>query len=286
MRRALLESVKEHVKWSKRLVDIETIEDGVVAMFDDGTEAKGSVLVGAEGSNSKTRQILRPDAYRNYQLPVRFVGVSIDMSAEQVKPLRSLDPLLFQGSHPETGVFLWVSMLDVPDKATSKFLYRVQINLSWTVRNIEDEVPNDRTQRLQQMKARASGFHPSLKSALDGIPDGTEVLEIKLADWPCQEWDGRGCITLAGDAAHAMTMYRGEAANHGILDAYELLKRLQSVQNGEHSLGMALEFYEQGMRERTAAAVLLSRQACLDAHDFNGLNEKSAVLKRRAISQV
>jgi hypothetical protein len=36
--------------------------------------------------------------------------------------------------------------------------------------------------------------------------------------------------------------------------------------------------YETEMRERTRRAVLLSRQACLDAHDWDQLNEDSAIL--------
>ncbi len=87
-----------------------------------------------------------------------------------------------------------------------------------------------------------------------------------------------------GDAAHAMTMYRGEAANHGILDAYILARRIEEVYAGGKARAEAIVEYEEEMRERAAPAVLLSRQACLDAHDYHGLNENSAVLKRRAIT--
>lgn len=80
-----------------------------------------------------------------------------------------------------------------------------------------------------------------------------------------------------------MTMYRGEAANHGILDAYHLVQSLETVQDGRKPQKQAMEEFETELRQRTNAAVLLSRQACLDAHDFNGLNQHSAVLKRRAI---
>jgi 2-polyprenyl-6-methoxyphenol hydroxylase-like FAD-dependent oxidoreductase len=80
-----------------------------------------------------------------------------------------------------------------------------------------------------------------------------------------------------------MTMYRGEAANHGILDVYHLVQSLEMVQDGRKPQKQALEGYESELRQRTNPAVLLSRQACLDAHDFNGLNQHSAVLKQRAI---
>lgn len=81
-----------------------------------------------------------------------------------------------------------------------------------------------------------------------------------------------------------MVMYRGEAANHGILDAYNLVTALKQIQSGAKMQHEAIEAYEVELRGRATPAVLLSRQACLDAHDFNSLNENSAVLKRRAIT--
>jgi 2-polyprenyl-6-methoxyphenol hydroxylase-like FAD-dependent oxidoreductase len=57
------------------------------------------------------------------------------------------------------------------------------------------------------MKIRAQNFHPKLRQAVQEIPEGTEITEIKLADWPCLEWPNfEGKVTLIGDAAHAMTM--------------------------------------------------------------------------------
>lgn len=57
------------------------------------------------------------------------------------------------------------------------------------------------------MKRRASHFAEPFKSAVLSVPDDTIVTEIKLGDWPCLEWDNQGGnVTLAGDAAHAMTM--------------------------------------------------------------------------------
>lgn len=68
MRKALLEDVKEHVHWSKRLVNLDTKDVWITAEFQDGYRAAGSIVVGAEGSNSRTRQFLCPDTYRNYEV--------------------------------------------------------------------------------------------------------------------------------------------------------------------------------------------------------------------------
>ena len=68
IRTVLLENVKEHVRCSKRLVGIDTRDVWVTAEFEDGYRAAGSIIVGAEGSNSRTREFLCPDSFRNYEV--------------------------------------------------------------------------------------------------------------------------------------------------------------------------------------------------------------------------
>lgn len=287
----LVKGVQDRVQWSKKLILVEPGDEGrgVKAVFEDGTAVSGAVLVGAEGSNSTVRRFLCPNNYRNSQLPIRFVGCSVDMTKEQVTPLRSLDPLLFQGCHPETSCYMWVSMLEVPEingtAGTDQERYRVQLNLSWPVNGPEDEVEPNNAERLRDMKRRAAAFAPVLREAIESIPDDTGVLEIKLADWPCRDWDNRrGTVTLVGDAAHAMTMYRGEAANHGMLDAYHLSRALNSIYREGRSQEEAMDKFEEEMRTRTSRAVLMSRQACFDAHDWSKLDETSAILTKRAVT--
>ncbi|KAM4064571.1 FAD binding domain-containing protein [Hirsutella rhossiliensis] len=292
LRKALLRGVAGHVRWGKRLARVELVADGggVRAVFEDGDEARGRLLVGAEGASSRTREFLVPDAHANHQLPVKLVGAAVDLTPDQAQPLRDIDPLLFQGCHPETGHFLWVSLLETPDtngsRATPAEHYRVQVIISWLVKDpAADQVPATDAARLAEMRRRAEGFHPSLRAVIDGIPASSPIMEIALQDWPCRPWDNRdGRVTLVGDAAHAMTMYRGEAANHGILDAFYLCRALERAGHGGQSAQrQAVDEYEAEMTQRAAPAVLLSRQACLDAHDYHGLNENSAVLKRRAV---
>lgn len=293
-RNALLQDprVGGHVHWGKKLKDISVDGDTVTAVFDDGTKVEGGVLVGAEGSNSRTRQFVAPETYHNQPLDVKLLGAAVDMTPEQVKPLRDIDPLLFQGCHPDTNNFLWVSMLDTPatngSAGTPNEHYKVQLILSWPVKTAQDAVtPDTNAGRAAEMKRRSADFHPTLRDAvylLDETEEGSTAREILLQDWPCLPWDNHGgVVTLTGDAAHAMTMFRGEAANHGIMDAYHLAAALGHVYAGRKPRAEALAEYEAEMRERTSVAVLWSREACIGAHDYDNLDEKSAVLRRRAI---
>ncbi|KAI8955561.1 hypothetical protein F4801DRAFT_600847 [Xylaria longipes] len=288
-RKLLTEGLDIH--WGKSLSSFapDAEGDGITATFADGIKVHGAMLVAVDGSNSKTRSLLLGEAGALHPLPVRFMGVTHVFSEDEMKPLRSIDPLLFQGSHPETGCFMWFSVLSTPEAngsaGSAQAYYEAQINLSWLLRGPEDEVPStdcERLARMKEMVRRGSGFHEVLRRAVESVPDGTRVREIKLADWPTMKWEGNGLVTLLGDAAHPMTMYRGEAANHGFLDASKLKEQLKLWHGGLKTQGQALEDFETEMRERAHQAVLLSRQACLDAHDIANLGPDSPLVSRRA----
>lgn len=213
MRRALLQGIETHVHWGRRVVglDVSADKDKARLLFEDRASVAGRIVVGIEGSRSIVRQVLRPDSFNNVPLGINFTGVAVDMTAEQIKPLRDMDPLLFQGCHPPTGAFFWFSMLEAPHVngtlGSHAERYRAQICMSWVERGPEDKVAETDKARLENMKRRARGFAPFLKQAVDRIPIETPVTEIKLADWECLSWNNHdGRVTLAGDAAHAMTM--------------------------------------------------------------------------------
>ncbi|CAG8082997.1 unnamed protein product [Penicillium salamii] len=290
MRRALLCGIEEHVHWGHRVtgLNLPENEDRVHLLFQNASTVSGRLVVGIEGSRSMVRQILRPDSFDNVPLGINFTGVAVDLTPEEIQPLRDMDPLLFQGCHPRTGVFFWFSMLETPlvngTANTRDERYRAQICMSWPEKSANDKVAPTNEGRLANMKQRAVGFAPFLQHAVDQIPAGTPVTEINLADWECLDWNNHdGRVTLAGDAAHAMTMYRGEAANHGILDAFCLTEAIDQVFNHAVTTSVALGKYEHEMRERTRRAVQLSRQACRDAHSWERLDGNSAILTKRAI---
>jgi 2-polyprenyl-6-methoxyphenol hydroxylase-like FAD-dependent oxidoreductase len=78
-----------------------------------------------------------------------------------------------------------------------------------------------------------------------------------------------------------LSRYRGEGANHGILDAALLVDQLKKVHEGSISQKTAIDSYEEEMRPRAHEAVLKSRQAALDAHDWDALTENSPSIGAR-----
>jgi 2-polyprenyl-6-methoxyphenol hydroxylase-like FAD-dependent oxidoreductase len=60
----------EHVKFSKRLTDIEQHPDRVVLKFADGEVAEASVLAGADGIKSTVRRHVLGPIYPNQVAPI------------------------------------------------------------------------------------------------------------------------------------------------------------------------------------------------------------------------
>lgn len=83
---------------------------------------------------------------------------------------------------------------------------------------------------------------------------------------------------------------RGEAGNHGIVDVANLIELflpiLKPSEAGDStspkSQKEACDAYEEEMIDRTRPAVLRSRQACLDAHNYAAINDNSPLVARRA----
>lgn len=58
---------------------------------------------------------------------------------------------------------------------------------------------------LQYVKKHTSPLQGAFKSAIDWTPDSSPVSIDEMKYWEPVPWDNRkGCVSLAGDAAHAM----------------------------------------------------------------------------------
>lgn len=291
LRQLLAEGID--VRYGKRLTNCGLSQEShaAVVSFEDGASETSNLIIGCDGSNSRVRHLLfGGDNAKSqlYQLPVLALGVTIRMTQQEVTPLREIDPLLFQGCHPGRGTFMWYSTISTPNLNGSdqneEPYYEGQIIISWPHQaHSKDDVPPTNEERRRLMRRMAAPFHETLRTVVEAIPKETTVEVIRLADWPTMTWPNLdGKVVLCGDAAHAMTMFRGEAFNHGVTDAANLAKLLVRVRNGEMRLKEAVEDYETEVVKRTHEAVLLSRQACLDAHDWENLSPESPLVSKRA----
>ncbi len=85
-----------------------------------------------------------------------------------------------------------------------------------------------------------------------------------------------------------MRVVRGEGANHGIADTAVLMRYLLPVlqkldEESAEAQERAINAYEAEMIQRAGPAVLTSRKACMDAHDYQCINDESPLVSKRVM---
>ncbi|KAK0615329.1 hypothetical protein B0T17DRAFT_511099 [Bombardia bombarda] len=296
------------VQWGKAFRDFEQSgPNSVTVSFDDGSTCTGSLLIGCDGANSRIRRELFPDL-ESHRIPIGVLGVKLDHTPEEMKPLQELDPIFFQGTASRNNTYVFFSMLDAPGNSVNdkRENYSSQIVVSWPFRpgffdsDALIEVPSDNSARLKLIKTFAQTWAEPFRSIALNIPDSTEAKHVDVYDWaPPKGLRGSGLVALLGDAFHTMAMYRGEGANHALVDVLhfieqitpELLKKItcadKATTDGESEtstdLRLAIDKYEDVVTKRAHPAVLASRRACMDAHQWTRFGVGSPLLSRRVM---
>ncbi|KAF2227841.1 hypothetical protein BDZ85DRAFT_254975 [Elsinoe ampelina] len=224
----------------------------------------------------------------------------VALSEQEVRPVLELDPYFLQGGDPKTDAFLWWSVLSTPSMNEGRVglegKYECQVMVAWPYREgflgrMEPvEVPRTSKERLALLREITNDWCEPFKSLVHAVPEDTDLQEVKLEDWlpPAGDWNNfDGKVTLMGDAAHAMVMFRGEGANHGILDVKNwLYGHLDLLKRGYWSaeeVRDATSEYEAEMKKRTKQAVLASRRAAEDAVTYQRIDDRSPLVNKRAV---
>ncbi|KAF4943119.1 hypothetical protein FSARC_15038, partial [Fusarium sarcochroum] len=250
-----------NIEWNKSLSGVSSTSDSVTATFEDGSSATGCLLVGCDGAQSRARRALLPEL-ETYKIPVRMLGVRLELSPEQIKPIRDLDPFFLQGTHSKNDTFVYVSLLDAPgNHEDNSHPYVCQMCVSWPYRegffNSDSpiEIPDTAEESHNLVRKFAETWAEPFRSLALGVPTDLELKGLKLQDLPPpKDLHTSGRAVLMGDSIHATAMYRGEGANHVILDVEEFVKRVVPVlkESGDNSsLRSVLDEYEQAVVIRT-----------------------------------
>ncbi len=178
-------------QWSKTLTAVEHPNSrAVTAHFSDLTTATGSLLIGADGTQSHTRSYLLndPKVARNNPLPVRLLGASVIYPRPLAEKLHALDPFFFQGGDPASNAFMYYSFLDTPSNNTrpegQEDTYECQIMLSYPFRigfkgkEQPIEVPAEGPKRVVLMKSLAEGWAEPFRECVIRVAVGSGRAQI------------------------------------------------------------------------------------------------------------
>ena len=238
LHKALADGVRaakpDAVHLDRRCVGFEQDAGGVEVKFDDGSSAKGSVLVGADGLHSQIRRQLFGAAVPRFTGQVAWRGMV---------PMATLPE--FQRRMVGTN---WIG----PKAHVTCYLVR-----RGELFNVVGQVDRDDWQTESWIEegshaeclADFPGWHPEVQRMLENT---TTLYRwgLFLRD-PLEHWS-RGRVTLLGDACHAMLPYLGQGANSAMEDGFVLARCIEAWPADP---AIALERYEAARLERTTTLV-------------------------------
>jgi FAD-dependent urate hydroxylase len=227
-----------HIEYGKRLVDAGITPDGgVVAWFEDGTEAEGDLLIGADGIHSRTRRIIDPAAPGARYIPVLNIGgyaSNLRVPAEPGTFRMIFGKRAFFGYavHP-SGEIWWFAnppRADEPSKAELSAISTEQ----WREILI-DLFAGDDTPAVDIIRATPGDLSGWATYDLPSVPT----------------WH-RGPMVIIGDAAHATAPSSGQGASMAIEDAVVLARCLRDLPDIRRAFA-AYEKLRRGRVERIVA---------------------------------
>lgn len=264
-RRVLLERVldglpTDRIRYNSRAIRVDTAQDGVRVEFDDGSVAKGDLLIGADGMHSMVRDIV---------------------GAQPAEP---------------TGWCSWqglVTLPDGPDKRVAMMIVGDHGNLGiWPAggSNVQwwfdlpwscDFVRPDRP--IDMIRSHFTGWSELVDRVLATLTDD-DLAHSPYPHFrhPIPRVPRAGAVTLLGDAAHTMPPTLAQGTNQALLDTMVLCKALLDFRHSTiGDVSSALRWYEKTRRRKVMA---VSRVASLQVSHGEAVLKPAAMIPDRLMT--
>lgn len=221
------------IRTGKRLLDVAETNSAVRLTFADGSTAEADIVIGADGINSRIRELmLGPEqpiytgevAYRSIFPFERLGGLEVADLTKWWGDDRNI--LIYFITHAREVIYL-VTGVPEPDWGSDDYAAR----------------PAD----LGALRGAFAGFHADVMQVLEAAPSATA--------WPIFERDplplwSRGRIVLLGDACHPMRPHMGQGAAMAIEDGVMLARCIDHFKGRDTAAIFRL--YEAMRRERAS----------------------------------
>jgi len=234
------------IQYSTRLAQITTSRDQVTATFADGSSASGSILIGADGLHSSTRQILFPNAPAPHYTGLITVGGFAKSDA-----LIPEHPSHLTRAHLVFGLngFFGYGYYDPFDPSSVMWWSHLQ-------REVEPSEHELRSVGVEELRSRILAHHRGWSEPIDTIlRNANRILWGPVYDLPdLPKWSS-GRAVLIGDAAHAITPHAGQGASLAFEDAINVAKQLRDA-----SPDVAFERFQQARQLRVSRIIADARK--------------------------
>jgi len=265
LRQILTARLGSSLHTGKRVTGYVEDADGVTVTLDDGSTARGDVLVGADGIRSAVRAQRLPEVPL---IPGGVQGIGVYGRTPLTEELRAtLPPVLLAGvliAVDRKGSRLLVAAFDprrpldeaaraiAPDVELDPVEPYLMVSCSvdqGTVVPPTAEWTAETPAMLRDSMLRAvQDWHPAAAALVGGMELDTIFMIPFGFVIPAENWEPSR-VTLVGDAAHAMLPTIGMGANLSLRDAQVLVEQLKRAARDEVGLVEAIGAYERDMRE-------------------------------------
>lgn len=196
-----LNSIKIHL--GHHLHSVRSQKEGYALQFENGTVYTASILIGADGLNSKVRNLLFTDHKIRKANQICWRGITQFELAQNYK--QELNEAW--GGSERFGF--------VPVDKNKVYWY--------ALKSFEKDI-NEFS--VNKIASYFSTYHPLIKSLINSTPK-TQINTAEIADLKPNSFWYQDKVCLIGDAAHATTPNMGQGACQAIEDAYVLAACLQ-----------------------------------------------------------
>ena len=225
------------IEHGKRLVSAVQTADGVTARFDDGTEARGDILIGADGIRSTVRRLIDADAPSPSYAGLISFGARVanpGLPSSEGKMLMSFGKHAFFGYQVfDESSAIW--FVNLPHAEPLSAVQAQQTPTSEWLPLLAAKFAEDRTPAAQLI-SHTDPADLLIVGSMESMP--------RVPVW------SRGRMVLAGDSAHAPSSSSGQGASLAIESAIVLARCLRDL-----PCDQALAAYETLRRPRVERVI-------------------------------
>ncbi|MFC7450796.1 FAD-dependent oxidoreductase [Rhodococcus daqingensis] len=234
------------VHHNKRLLDARNTGTGVVARFEDGTEATGDILIGCDGIHSRIRKIIDPGAMAPRYVPVLNTGGYIPDFTVDVPPkdfrMQFGTKCFFAWMPTGDGGTIWFANPPMA-KEPPRGVLSAMSDAQWR-------------QWLHELMDGDVGPASDIIDAAPGPIMGWATYDMPVV----KRWHDSSRMIVIGDAAHATSPAAGQGASMSLEDAVTLAQCLRDCPD----TASAFATYESLRRERVERIVANGHKSSAD----------------------